>query len=193
VHKGTESCCKATRAQRNVAAPDDWQISHFHITFPIMRRDRVEKQDGKTFGTYNVEIHPTYRNPNYTLSYRATNEISSHGRLNVFEINPSGKGPSFAARWDGGSRDAGKPERNDLDIDIYGVSDEEKRRFKNGDGYSGHRNVASTGHTYHVDLRTPDERIFEGTVSFNLLRKQGFEANLYLTATLDAKLIRAED
>jgi hypothetical protein len=151
----------------------------------------------KAFETCNVEIHTTYLSPKYTLSKQAASQITSTGQLNVFELNPLREGPSFKARWDGGNRASGKPERNDLDIDIYGVSDEERCRFENGQGaYSGHRNKAAadkTGRVYHVFLRTPNEMIFEGTVSFNLLRKLGFEASLQPKATLDTKVIRAKD
>ena len=97
----------------------------------------------------------------------------------------------------GGSRDEGKKEKYDLDIDIARVAEEERTRVKNGQGgYCGHRtmNVPSdTGHVYQVFLRTPSEMIFEGSVCFSLLRKQGFEASTEFTATLDAKLIRSED
>jgi hypothetical protein len=108
----------------------------------MMRKEkeqRVQKQDGKAFETYNVEMRTTYLNLKYAFSKQTANQITPTGRLDVFELNPSGDGPSFTARWDGGSRDVGKEERYDLDIDIHGVSDEEKRRFKNGQGgYSGH-------------------------------------------------------
>jgi len=147
------------------------------------KEELVRKQDGKAFETQNVKIlQQTYLNPKYILSEQTANEISSTGQLNVFEIRPSGDGPSFTGRWDGGSRDAGKKERCDLDIDIDRVSKRQQRRFKKGKGgYSGHHTakVASdTGHTYQVSLCTPDERIFDGIVCFNLLRKLGFEASI---------------
>src|SRR6266481_5185190 len=162
------------------------------------KKERIQKEDGKAFETFNIERDITYLNPKYTLSKQTANVRTGNGLLKVFELNPSGSGPSFIGRWDGGSRDPGKTERYDLDIDIYGVSDEEKRRFENGEGgYSGHHTTSKVesniGHAYQVSLRTPDEKIFEGTVYFNLLRKQGFEASLQPTATLDIKFIPAED
>jgi hypothetical protein len=139
-----------------------------------------QKQDGKAFETYNVEIRAIYLNPKYTLSKQTANVMTGNGLLKVFELNPSRGGPSFIGRWDGGSRDPGKTERYDLDIDIYRVSDEEKRRFKEGEGgYSGHHTIkmaTDRGHKYQVSLCIPDEKIFEGSVCFNLLRKLGFEA-----------------
>ena len=91
-----------------------------------------QKEDGQAFETFNIEIDVTYLNPRYALSKQRVNVMTANGRLDVFELNPSGGGPSFIGRWDGGSRDPGKTERHDLDIDIYRVSDEEKLRFKRG-------------------------------------------------------------
>jgi hypothetical protein len=126
----------------------------------------------------NIKIERTYLNPKYTLSEQATNARTGEGLLKVFELTHSGDGPSFIGRWDGGSRDPGKTERYDLDIDIYGVADEEKLRFKYGQGgYSGHHTKkvdSNKGHKYQVSLCTSDEKIFEGTVCFNLLRKIEF-------------------
>ena len=133
------------------------------------------KEDGKAFETYNIEIDVTYLNSNCEFSKQTANVMTGNGLLEVFELNPSGGGPSFIGRWDGGSRDPGKTERYDLDIDIYRVSREEKRRFKKGErGYSGHHTTkveSDRGHKYQVSLCTPDEKIFEGTVCFNLHRK----------------------
>lgn len=143
--------------------------------------DKQEK-DAKAFETYNIEIDVTYLNPKYTPPKQTANVRTGEGLLKVFELNPSGDGPSFVGRWDGGSRDPGKTERYDLDIDIYGVSDEEQLRFKKGErGYSGHHTTkveSERGHKYQVSLCTPDEKIFEGTVCFNLLRKIEFGARL---------------
>jgi hypothetical protein len=141
-----------------------------------------QKKDGKAFETYNIEINTTYLNPKYTLLKDTANVRTGEGLLKVFELNPSGDGASFVGRWDGGSRDPGKKERYDLDIDIYGVSDEEKLRFKKGEGgFSGHHTSkveSDRGHKYQVSLCTPDEKTFEGTVCFNLLREIELEARL---------------
>jgi hypothetical protein len=97
------------------------------------KEERIQKQDGKAFETFNIEIDVTYLNPKYTLSKQTANVMTGNGLLKVFELNPSGSGPSFIGRWDGGSRDPGKTERYDLDIDIYGVSPQEKCHFKKGE------------------------------------------------------------
>jgi hypothetical protein len=145
------------------------------------KAEKVQEQDGKAFEAFNIEIDEGYcLNPKYRLLKHAATVRGDMGRLDVFEINPLGDGPSFKARWDGGSRDRGKKEKNDLDFDIYGVPDKEKRRFeRNKGGYFGHRTAPNdAGRVYHVCLRTPDEMIFEGTVRFNLLRKMEFNASL---------------
>jgi hypothetical protein len=146
------------------------------------KKERIQKEDGKAFETYNVEIHTTYLNPKYTLPKQTANVMAGNGLLQVFELIPSGSEPLFIGRWDGGSRDPDKTERYDLDIDIDRVSDDEKRRFKYGQsGYSGHHTTkleSHRGHAYWVSLRTPDEVIFEGIVCFNLLRKIEFNATL---------------
>jgi hypothetical protein len=67
-----------------------------------------QKKDGKAFETYNIEINRMYLNPKYTLSKEAANARTREGLLKVFKLNPSGDGPSFVGRWDGGSRDPGK-------------------------------------------------------------------------------------
>ena len=141
------------------------------------KKERIQKEDGKAFETFNIERDVTYLNQKYTLSKQTANVMTGNGLLKVFELNPSEGGPSFIGRWDGGSRDPGKTERYDLDIDIYRVSREEKRRFNKGEpGYSGHHTTrveSERGYKYQVSLCTPDEKIFEGTVCFNLHRKIG--------------------
>jgi hypothetical protein len=62
-----------------------------------------QKEDGKAFETFNIEIDVTYLNPKYTLSKQTANVRTREGLLKVFELNPSGDGPSFVGRWDGGS------------------------------------------------------------------------------------------
>ena len=153
-----------------------------------------QKEDGKAFETFNIEIDVTYLNPRYALSKQRVNVMTANGRLDVFELNPSEGGPSFIGRWDGGSRDPGKTERHDLDIDIYRVSRGQQRRFKKGErGYSGHHTTkvqSNRGRKYQVSLCTPDEKIFEGTVCFNLLRKVGVSDQFTVRERPTAVVIR---
>ena len=128
------------------------------------KEERIQKEDGKAFETYNIKIDVTYLNPKYSFSKQTVNVMTGNGLLKVFELSPSGGGPSFIGRWDGGSRDPGKTERYDLDIDIYEVSSEENRHFKKGEcGYSGHHTTKVENdkeRKYHVSLCTPNEKIF---------------------------------
>ena len=138
---------------------------------------KVLKQDGKVFEVRDFNVKMKYRSRNYELFPRE-GVLNSTGRLDIFELRPKlGNLPTFSARWDGGSREEGKTERSDLDIDITGVSAKESKRFKSGvGGYSGHHTdkMPNEGHTYQVSLRTPNEKIFEGTVSFTLHRRLAF-------------------
>ena len=148
-----------------------------------MKEEEIQKEDGKASKASNITINATYLDPKYAIPPPQTIiEIRPRGPLVLFEINPSREGPSFIARFDGGSRDEGKEEQCFLDIDIKGVSDEEELRFKKGeDGYSGHQTKGVQSDTewkFPVFLCTPDRVIFEGTVCFNLHRKMGFESNL---------------
>src|SRR5437773_7766160 len=97
-------------------------------------KDRpVQIHAGKAFASYNIETHKTYLNPMYTLAGDVSHEIGRTGLLKVFELKSSQNGPSFIGRWDGGSRVSAKQETLALDIDIEGVSDADKRRFKKGE------------------------------------------------------------
>jgi hypothetical protein len=156
------------------------------------KQRRVQRLDGKVFEIHNVRVDPTYLNPEYVLSAQPSNEISPTGWLKIFELSPTREGaPSFVARWDGGSRDNGT--KQDLDIDIYGVSEEDRSHFNNErGGYSGHRSINlpnTERHTYSVSIRLPSELIFEATVSFGLLRKLGFEARSQGFAASTATLL----
>src|SRR5260370_37374236 len=77
--------------------------------------------------------------------------------------------PSFHARVDDGSSD--NPKETELDIDIKGVSDADRRDFKNDlNGYSGHHNDRSPSPSeriFEIKIATPKGRVFEGQVSFN--------------------------
>lgn len=152
------------------------------------KENRVSKQDGKVFEALDVHVDERYRSEEYILSKSEVAAITPTGHLVIFELRPvAGSGPSFVGRWDGGSRDAGKSERYDLDIDIQGVSEAVMRQFKNAEGgYSGHHSTnvpTATGRAYQVCIRIPQKMIFDGTVSFSVLRKMELSAT---TATMAA-------
>jgi len=65
------------------------------------KEERIQKEDGKAFETFNIKIDVTYLNPKYQFSEQTANVMSGNGLLKVFELNPSGDGPSFIGRWDG--------------------------------------------------------------------------------------------
>ena len=149
-----------------------------------MREEKALKEDGKVFAISNLIVDIAYQDPTYNIIKSATNAITQHGLLEVFKLEPiSGIGPSFVGRWDGGSREVGKKERQDLDIDIECVSESEGRRFRaEKDGYSGHHSTplhTAAGWAYEVVIRTPKEgMIFKANVTFGVLRKLGFPATM---------------
>lgn len=152
------------------------------------KEQRVLKEDGKVFEIKNLEIKQTYLNPMYRLVGYDPSVLKPTGHLAIFELRPlSGNGPSFIARWDGGSRDEGREQRQDLDIDIEGVSKRERLRFERGeDGYCGHHSGklhGMIGHTYRVSIVTPAQKIFEATVNFSVLRKIEFSEKINMSAT----------
>jgi len=71
-----------------------------------------------------------------------------------------------------------------LKIDISGVSDAEKHRFRHSEGgYSGHyaeKVLDSPDRKYRVFIQTPNELIFKGTVLFNLHFKVEIQEKLTL-------------
>jgi hypothetical protein len=97
--------------------------------------------------------------------------MTSTGHLTFFDLVPVSEGlPSFEARWD--------EKDESVDIDIKGVSEQDKNLFKHGKGgYSGHWSrrtpTANTIYTYEVYIRIPRGRVFEGTVDFTVVRRQG--------------------
>jgi hypothetical protein len=94
------------------------------------KEERIKKQDGKAFSNYNVKIRRSYLNPKYHLKKQAGHVITPTGLLKVFELTPFKRVPSFVGRY---YRDKkrGSPE---LKIDISGISNGEKHRFRHGRG-----------------------------------------------------------
>src|SRR3954447_8115125 len=103
------------------------------------KEQRVQQHDGKVFNVGEPVVNVRYQSPDYVFE-DGPRGLTSTGRFIVFRLTPiSGKPTSFEPRWDGGSRDSGKQERYDLDIDMVGVSRREAKKFERGQaGYSGH-------------------------------------------------------
>jgi len=123
----------------------------------VEKERRVQMRDGKVFEINNLTIDVRCLNPNYSLLKQDSAALGATGRLDLFELRPkSGGGPAFFGRWDGGSRDQGKVERDDLDIDISGVSRAEQHRFESGkNGYAGHhssRIPSTTGRAAYCNI-----------------------------------------
>ena len=161
------------------------------------KEERVQRQDGKVFEVRDLKISEEYRNPNYQLLEHNPAVLTRTGHLKIFELLPLRTSePTFEARWDGGSRDPGNHEKQDLDIDIRGVSLLAKRRFRKGiHGYSGHHSIRDTsaeGRVYKLEICIPGKAVFRGTVSFTVHRRLERSTAIRPVATLGmAKPLRA--
>jgi len=161
----------------------------------VNRKDkerRVHKPDGKVFEVRDLDVQRRHLDPDYEFEM-GDGTLGPTGHLIVFTLKPIRSGlPAFTARWDGGVREGGK-ERFDLDVDIDGVSESERRRFRNGkEGYAGHHAVkvqSATGHAYDVTINTPRGTIFEAAVSFTLHRKLGLDVSSSPVATLNIRRV----
>jgi hypothetical protein len=155
------------------------------------KEQRVQQQDGKVFDVADLTINVRYQSQDY-ICQRGNGSLTPTGHLIVFKLTPvSSKPPSFVARWDGGSREPGKQERFDLDIDMVGMSKDEVEKFERGQaGYSGHHTTkihAPTGHGYEILVKTPNGEVFDATVSFTLHRRQAVSISSSATVNLDAE------
>jgi hypothetical protein len=144
---------------------------------------RRVREDGRVFEVEGA-IETRYLNAGYVLAQDEPAALSLTGWLRIFTLAPiAGAGPSFEARWDGGSREPGKIERYDLDIDISGVSSEEARLFKKStNGYSGHHATRISGNAwdYEVAIKIPRGAVFEAVVRLRFHRKLEFSETLPL-------------
>jgi hypothetical protein len=124
---------------------------------------------GEVSHVSNLKITTRYLHSDYDI----LNENLTRGSnryLGVFSLIPKTAGkPSFHARVDDGTSDHVKdPE---LDIDIRNVSDDIVRDFRAGNGYVGHHTDRSPNREqriFNVEIATPQERVFEGDVFFNV-------------------------
>ena len=120
------------------------------------------KEDGRVFEITHLDVQESYLSPQYVVVQQDPIVLQPNGLLALFKLQPISCGPSFIVRWDGGSRDEGKTEKQDLDTDIKGVSNAERRRFKRGQrGYAGHQSTpvpGATGRAYTVSISTPTRR-----------------------------------
>jgi hypothetical protein len=141
------------------------------------------KEDGRVF-EIAAEIETRYLDAGYVLTEDTPATLSSTGWLRIFTVAPiAGAGPSFTARWDGGSREPGKAERYDLDVDISGVSPQEARFFKTGThGHSGHHatRLSPNAWDYQVAVQIPIGVLFEAVVRLRLHRRLEFSEMLQL-------------
>lgn len=143
-------------------------------------KGRVRNMDAKAIRTVNVKID-AYINPKYApLPGQITFQILPNDLLKVFELRPLGVGPAFIGRW------SDQDERLKIDLDPRHLLNPQHRKaeikaFKRGEkGYSPatHWPVKKSVNEwlYEVSIYTATEKIFDGTVYFNLHRQVNLSA-----------------
>lgn len=119
----------------------------------------------------DMTIETEELHPDYEIEVEPNSATAETGRLTTFKVIPkTGAGPRFEGRWDN------KPET--VDIDMFGSTAEEERKFKaqkEGSGYSGHHSERASdpavGRSYKIHIALPSlGTIFRGVVNFKVDR-----------------------
>ncbi len=126
-----------------------------------------EKGSGREASkVFNIKDELVYLNPDYDLELLHDNEITEQGLLLCGKLKPQQPLlPEFWIRWD---------EKGDhLNVDMK--SDEGCQDDWNNEthGYRGHRPQKAgdrQGRAFNLLITTPDLKVFEGIISFNLAR-----------------------
>ncbi len=149
---------------------------------------------GEAANLSNLKITTRFLDSNYELR----NENLTRGEtrlLKVFSLIPKqsvGK-PAFQARIDDGN--STKRKEPELDIDISGVSESIVRDFRAGrNGYLGHhssKTLNANERIFDVEIATPNGKVFEGDVFFNVTFSVGLTMSVNSGVTVDATVNRA--
>jgi hypothetical protein len=139
----------------------------------------------------NLKITTRYLDSDYDILNEYLRRSSTR-YLGVFSLIPKTAGkPSFHARVDDGTPDNVKdPE---LDIDIRGVSNDIVRDFRAGRGYIGHHTDRSPDRAqriFNVEIATPQGRVFEGDVFFNVTFSEAVTMTGTISVTAEATVVR---
>ncbi len=146
-------------------------------------REVVRNKDGP-FKTNLVKVESDYLlAAEYTLVRFNETEMEPTGRLNVIGIFPSSDesadDPRFLGRWD--------EKEQLLDFDPVDAKYHVDKRVT----FAGHHPTPLGGRRFEVELRTERKGlIFRGVVSVALGFRMHMREGIYLTETLEAKLIR---
>jgi len=121
---------------------------------------------------FNVQIEKIYIHPEYNL-VTDTNEMTDTGLMIVFKLESKNHNlPLFAGRWD--------QKQGVLDIDIFKVDNKAVTNFRAGkNGYNDHHPLLKleSPRLFEIDIKIPDEKILEGTMTFNI--GHGHAPNLF--------------
>jgi hypothetical protein len=114
---------------------------------------------------YNITYESEYLMPDYDLEILENNIIWKQGLLLCGKLTPKRHTlPGFSFRWD---------EKADaLDIDMNGESKHVKDWKYSRNGYAGHHatKTKKEGRHFHISIKTPTMKVFDGSILFNLAR-----------------------
>ncbi len=129
----------------------------------MAQRRAVQAEKSRIDATRVVSIEPGFKkDPAYEISYGPRTPQTGTGFKKVFELTCPGQ-PTFIARWEQDVADFDKEGR--LDIDIRGVSNAARTRFKNSErGSSGHQTTSLGSGRYRLDIVYKGQNIFSGVV-----------------------------
>jgi hypothetical protein len=158
------------------------------------KEQRVQKADGKVFNIADFTKNVRYQSQDYIFQ-QGDGSLTPTGHLVIFRLERiSGEPLSFVARWDGGSREPGKS-KFELDIDMCSKEKDEVKKFIGGQaGYSGHHAIKKTDvsncHCYEVLIKTPNDVVFEATVSFTVHRQLGVSLSTSNSPTVNLNVTK---
>jgi hypothetical protein len=125
------------------------------------------KEDGRVFEIRDVELTEHYSNPDYPYEFEPLAKLSDTAEWFLFLFMRRGGGAWFRGRWD--------EDQETIDVDILDVAAAEKRTFARSDTKFGHHTIQgfdATRYLFHLNIARPNgERVFEGDISFTVLRK----------------------
>jgi hypothetical protein len=135
---------------------------------------------------FNIKVDYVYLNPDYDLKPLQDNEITEQGLLLCGKLKPQQPLlPEFWIRWD---------EKGDhLNVDMQsdkGCQDDWENETH---GYKGHRSQKASdrpGRAFNLLITTPDLKVFEGVISFNVARDVKATVTIGVHASADVHDVR---
>ena len=152
------------------------------------KRGRYQKKgySREARAVFNIKVEYRYLNPDYEFPPLQDNEITEQGLLLCGKLKPQQPLlPEFWIRWD---------EKGDhLNVDIKpdeGCKDDWE---KETNGYKGHLPQKASdclGKAFNLLITTPDLKVFDGVISFNLARDVKATVSIGVHASADVQDVK---